>query len=758
MNTIKQKHYYLIILFFTLMTSYGQSKKKINWDAFFLRNDMVFDTLTTQWEQGVFTGNGLLGTMLYMKDKNTLRLEVGRTDVTENRGESISPLYGKARLPIGHFEIKPQGKIIKNTARLDIWNAEIKGTIVTDKGSIEWKSMTLSQTDVIIFKTTTFGNEKDFSWTWHPEISISSRTMFAKDYPKDYQKNPQPTTKKTNNLEYCTQPISLGGDYTTAWETVKKSNNRTYYISIGYNQNKTSLPEAALNINNAKKTNFKTLLATHRKWWHHYYSQSFVSIPDAKLESFYWIQQYKMASATRDKKPPIDLMGPWFRYTPWPAYWFNLNIQLTYSPLYASNRLELANGLVDMIDRNQENLVKNVPEQYRYNAAALGRAGGADLYSPVKVFPELDKTASSPTLELGNLTWCLYYYWLHYRYSMDENLKEKIFPILKRSINYYLNVMKKEDDQKWHLPYTSSPEYPNGITRDANYDLSLLRWGCQTLLKINPNDSLAPKWKDVLLNLTDYPTDNTGLRIGRDVAFEQSHRHYSHLLMIYPLCLMNWDQVENRPLIEQSLQHWHSFKNGLQGYSFTGGASIYAMMGNGDKALDYLNQLLDNYIKPNTMYLESGPVIETPLAAVSTIHDLLLQSWGDKIRIFPAVPNSWKEASFENLRTEGAFLISAVRKNGETQWVRIKSLAGEPCIIKPNIKGSIKIKGTNSKLISLGNDLYSLVLKKNEEVLLYKDDTTALSNPITPTIIEKQKNYWGTKKEKNILKHSQKTN
>lgn len=751
------KYYSFIALLFTIIAS-GQSQKNINWEAFFLRNDMVFDTLTTRWEDGAFTGNGLLGTMLYMKYGNTLRLEVGRTDVTGNRSESISPLYGKARLPIGHFEIKPTGKILKNTARLDLWNAEIKGKIITTEGTIEWRSLTLSQTDVIIFETTTSGAEQDFEWNWKPEISISSRTMFMKDYPKDYNENPKPTIKEEHGIEYCIQPMLTGGDYTTAWGVVKKSNKRTYYISIGYNQKNTSVPEATSNINNAKKESSKHLIASHRKWWHNYYLQSFVSIPDARLESFYWIQQYKMASATRDQKPPIDLMGPWFRYTPWPAYWFNLNIQLTYSSLYTSNRLELANGLVDMIDKNSENLVKNAPEQYRHNSAAIGRVAGADLLSPVKVFPELDKTATPSTLELGNLTWCLYYYWQHYRYSMDENLKGKIFPILKRSINYYLNVMKKEDDQKWHLPYTYSPEYPNGTTRDSNYDLSLLRWGCQTLLKINPNDSLAPKWKDVLLNLTDYPTDNTGLRIGRDVAFEQSHRHYSHLLMIYPLYLMNWEQLENRPLIEQSLQHWHSYKNSLQGYSYTGGGSIYAMMGSGDKALNYLNQLLDNYIKPNTMYLETGPVIETPLAAVSTIQDLLIQSWGDKIRIFPAIPNSWKEASFENLRTEGAFLISAVRKNGETQWVRIKSLAGEPCVIIPNINGSVKIKGTNSKLTHLGNGIYSLVLEKGEEVLLYKDEPTALLNPIMAATIEKQKNYWGTKKEMNNPKHSQKAN
>lgn len=323
------------------------------------------------------------------------------------------------------------------------------------------------------------------------------------------------------------------------------------------------------------------------------------------------------------------------------------------------------------------------------------------------------------SLKLGNLTWCLYYYWQHYRYSMDEQVKANLFPLLKKSINYYLNVMQKEEDGKWHLPYTYSPEYPKGVTRDCNYDLSLFRWGCTTLLELRPNDPLAATWRDVLQHLTPYPTDQNGLKIGRDIAFAQSHRHYSHLLMIYPLHLMNGEQPENRELIETSLARWHSFPAALQGYSFTGGAAIYAMLGKGSQARDYLSTLLNRFIKPNTMYLESGPVIETPLAAVASLQDMLLQSWGDKIRVFPAIPQDWMNVGFEHLRAEGAFLVSASRQDGVTKWVRIKSLAGEPCLVKPGFEGAFKVKG-NHKLTDMGGGVYRIDIKKGQEVTLYR--------------------------------------
>ncbi|MCH5716144.1 glycosyl hydrolase family 95 catalytic domain-containing protein [Niabella hibiscisoli] len=330
-----------------------------------------------------------------------------------------------------------------------------------------------------------------------------------------------------------------------------------------------------------------------------------------------------------------------------------------------------------MMDAGKESLSLNVPAIYRHNALALGRNGGRNLYKPVKVYAQKDSTATPSDLELGNLTWCLYYYWLHYRYTMDDHLKNKLFTLLKGSVNYYLDIMNKEADGKWHLPYTYSPEYPEGVTRDCNYDLSLFRWGCKTLLQLEPADSLAPVWQNVLDNLVDYPKDKNGLCIGRDVAFDQSHRHYSHLLMIYPLSLINWDQPENRELIRKSLEHWHGFKGALQGYSFTGGAAIYAMMNRGDMSINYLNQLFDRYVKPNTMYLESGPVIETPLAAAETIHTLFLQYVDGVIKLFPALPDEWEDVSFSNLRTEGAFAVSAVRSKGKTKWVQVESLAGE---------------------------------------------------------------------------------
>ncbi|MCQ2164257.1 MAG: hypothetical protein MJZ04_03645 [Bacteroidales bacterium] len=83
-------------------------------------------------------------------------------------------------------------------------------------------------------------------------------------------------------------------------------------------------------------------------------------------------------------------------------------------------------------------------------------------------------------------------------------------------------------------------------------------------------------------------------------------------------------------------------------------------------ALEQFEVLMNDFLKPNTLYAESGPVIETPLAGISTLHEFYLQDWGDRIRVFHGCPSTWKDVSFRNMRAAGAFLVAADRRNGRT--------------------------------------------------------------------------------------------
>ena len=53
-----------------------------------------------------------------------------------------------------------------------------------------------------------------------------------------------------------------------------------------------------------------------------------------------------------------------------------------------------------------------------------------------------------------------------------------------------------------------------------------------------------PRWREILARLVDYPQDSTGLLLWPGQALTESHRHFTHLLAIYPLGLLNIEGSE----------------------------------------------------------------------------------------------------------------------------------------------------------------------------------------------------------------------
>ena len=731
---------------------------KINWPQFLSRHDLKWSKLSTDWYTGAFIGNGELGAMIYQENENSLRWDIGRSDVTDHR-EYHDVEWGKGRLPIGRMLLKAKGRILKSAMQLDLWNAEARGTITTDQGSISWRSFVSNNPDVIITELSETGTEKG-QWDFIPEVSKSPRlglqsyekgaNYYTASLRSDYPPNPASRKEEINGINTVQQALLVGGGYTTAWKVSEKGGSRTktLYLTVGYSypENNHSA-QAVERIGAASKVGLKKLESTHRKWWHSYYPQAFLSIPDTRLESFYWIQQYKIASATRKDKQMLDLMGPWYKTTPWPALWWNLNVQLSYSSVYASNRLDLGQSLLNSIDANVQNLINNVPEKYRHDAAGISRVSSYDLKAPLLVE---DLSAHGRFREAGNLTWALHNYWMQCKYAADDKrMAEKLFPLLKRSINFYRHLLKTDKDGKLHLAPTYLPEYTSLSYPDNNYDLSLLRWGCKTLLAINDknqlNDPLASEWKKLLLNLTEFPKDATGLKIGSNEPLQKSNGTYSHLLMIYPLRVLKPDNAENRKLIEKSLSHWTGIRGALLGYTNTGAASISALLHKGNDAISYLNNLLDHHIPQNTFYREAGPVIETPLSTVASVNEMMLQSYDNEIHVFPAVPDAWKEASYRDLRTEGAFLVSAKRAQSKTVYIRINSLAGgsfKLFISSPELEYHVS-KTSGAKATKNSDGTWDIYIPKGKSLEFFSSSSKE-DKVIEPVAAQPDKlNYYG---------------
>lgn len=642
----------------------------VDWSAFLGRHDMVWDRLPQGWGESVFVGNGITGATVDRQDTG-FGWTINRTDVTPQQ----------SRFPIGRLVLKTSGALRGGSARLTLWDAEGSGTVLTDRGSVRWRAYVPRSPSVVVIEVTGEGGEAGADLEWVPAEARPPRNVLRNEPFAPGDLHPPATIERTAT-ELTSVQRFLSGEVHA--ESIRRQSGpgatKRFYVGIGWDSTgKTALSEARALTSAATARGEARLRTEHRAWWHAFYPSSFLSFPDARLEGYYWINTYKLGAAMREDGPILDLAGPWFRGTPWPRIWWNLNIQLTYSPLFRANRLPLAESLFRNLDRRTPALIRNVPERLRGEAAAIGRSSGPDLVRSVN----LTTAQSDAAKEMGNLPWTMYYYWQFYRYQMDDAiLRNRVYPLLSRAIGNYLGYVEKGADGKWHLPATHSPELAS--LPDANYDLALLKWGLQTLVataeRLKIAESRLARWRDVLANLTPFPADSTGLLVGRDRPWRESHRHYSHLMAIYPLGLLRPDRPEERALIERSLRTWESQPQLFRGYSFTGGAAMHAMLGNGDSALVRMNRYLDapRYMEANTFYAEAGPVIETPFAAVATLQEMVLQDWGGAVRVFPGVPTAWSDVSFDRLRTEGAFLVSAVRRGGKTAWVKVQSLAGQP--------------------------------------------------------------------------------
>ena len=734
------------------------------WAEFLNRHDPIWETLPACWQHGAFVGNGRLGAMIHLADDgsaNRLIWEIGRSDVYDPRLDPRTAVEGGGgilkRLLIGQFHLCAQGEIQDGTIRLNLWDAELTGVVRTSLGEIRWRSWVPHEDNVIVAEWEATDGERasHFEWQPHPGVDPTDASQPRPD------PNPPGHTADESDIPAWIQPLADGGDVVTAWAEREQNGKRFLFVAVGYQPTLgSSLEDARGDIRQAMAKPVGELTRSHREWWHAYYPSSFLSIPDTRLEGFYHIQLYKMASATRPDAPVMDLCGPWLKKdTGWPATWWNLNVQAAYWMHLTANQLHLGESLINNIDRNVDNLIANAPAEYREDSAYLGNPTGPNMRNGR--FRETNVGLHRAEAKTGNtlccLPWLMHNYFWQYRYSMDESLLCRLFPLLRRSTNIFLHLLREGGDGRLHLSDGYCDEY--GVASDSSQDLSLVRWGCQTLLwsatRLGVDDPLIPRWKDILARLAPYHQDATGLMVGEDMPMAISHRHFAHLLAIYPLCEINPSVPGGADLIRRSVEHWLTvpvirLEDELAGWSFGVGAAMMALIGDGDDALRHLRFFLDATIHPNTMYTEghqgANPTMETPLLACRSLQEMLLQSWGDTIRLFPAVPTEWQDAVFHQLRAEGAFLVSAARRGGETKWVEITSLAGERCRIRLGMRGPIWTDGPESLALSFPDaGVVEVNLKKGQTCLFFsrneRPDVSVAPLPAEPG----QSNSYGLK-------------
>jgi alpha-L-fucosidase 2 len=291
-------------------------------------------------------------------------------------------------------------------------------------------------------------------------------------------------------------------------------------------------------------------------------------------------------------------------------------------------------------------------------------------------------------------------------------LKEQAYPYCTGIAEALVGLMSPDENGRLKLALSSSPEIHNNyqeawMTPNSNFDLALIRWIFEAnaeMASVLGNGDEESRWLDLLSKMDDFAVagDNGALLVSPDEPLMESHRHLSHLMAIHPLGLLHMEGSDReRKIISASLKQIDEYGSKYWcGYSFSWMACMRARVGQAGEALENLRNYMDCTLR-NGFHV-NGPqtrkslsnyhnmrafTLEGNFAASQAVHEMLLQSWGDRIRIFPAVPAGWWDLSFNQLRAEGGFIVSADRRDGRTVSVEITATTDQLLTLKDPFEG-----------------------------------------------------------------------
>ena len=452
-------------------------------------------------------------------------------------------------------------------------------------------------------------------------------------------------------------------------------------------------PRAGQRVRTELDQDFEESLRAHRLWWAAFWSRAGIDLPDKVLERQWYLEQYKFGSAARRGTPPISLQAVWTadngKLPPWKGdFHHDLNTELSYWPCYSGNHLEEGLGFLDWLWELR-------PEFQRYTRVFFGTAGLAvPGVSTLRGQPMGGWTqySFSPTVA----AWLAQHFDLHWRFSRDRRfLEERAYPWV-RDVAVFLDGLSLRDAAgRRRLPLSSSPEIFDNrreawFERTTNYDLALVRWTFTTAAEMADalgKRSEAIDWRRILGEWPDLAVDpESGLMIAPGFPYVESHRHFSHLLAFHPLGLLD---AGNGPREAEIIRLTLATLDRLGtdwwcGYSFSWLGNLKARALDGEGAAAALRTFALDFCLPNSFHAngdQSGTgrsrftyrpfTLEGNFACAAGIQEMLLQSHAGVVRVFPAVPDGWRDASFRTLRAQGAFLVSARRSSGAVTEVEV---------------------------------------------------------------------------------------
>lgn len=708
--------------------------------------NIEYKTNIYNWDDGLPLGNGNIGCLVWGNGKQ-LRLSIDKSDLWDCSGATVPGgdfTYSALRKLVAHKRKRKISKIFDTPYENPTPTKLPAGKIIIE---LEEKALDSSILNIAqAFAHIKAGNDEieTFVDAENPIGFIRSNNpiklkienpQYGKSSNKRQRKLKQENTKSLKSLQYekaITGAEEIDG-IKYKYFTQKINDELTYGIIIGildniaaYTVSLAKNKEKALNnaitlLNRALNAGYTEYFNKHKKWWENFWNESYVDLPDKYYEQKWYITNYLSGSCSREGAAPMPLQGIWTAdndmLPPWKGdYHFDLNVQFCYQSYMKANHLSCGKSYIDFLLRLQKNAERFSKEFYGVDGLCLpsvcdinGNAlGGWAMY------------ALSP----ANQAWLCHGMKEYCDYSADfKLLKERVYPYMKKYAEFLLAILAEDENGKLVFPLSSSPEIHDNTLKawlkpNSNYDNSMLMRFFKDLIEIAVSLELASdevKWKNVYSRLQPLAINKDDvLMISQKERLKHSHRHFSHLISVYPLGMLTYTN-ENKRVIDASVSDLE--KLGTKeycGYSFAWLANLYAVQKRGTDAAKMLKIFwqyfcLGNVFHVNGDYKKTGKSkityrifsLEGNFCAADALLNMLMQCDDNgNIELFPAVPEKWKNISFDLLAKNRIRIITAIN-NGELEYVKINSETNiNVCILYKNKSKKVTVKRGVSKLFT----------------------------------------------------------
>jgi hypothetical protein len=413
-----------------------------------------------------------------------------------------------------------------------------------------------------------------------------------------------------------------------------------------------------------------------------FWGQSSVHIDDAVLENAWYEMLHIRRCTYRGDVVALGLALPSTvkDYSLWHGdYHMNINYQMCFWGDYTSNHVDLGDaffpGMAHMVDIGR----KLAKDYWGYRGTFIQLAG---YPFPVAGDPYGTGALCRMTYMTG---WVTGYYWWRYRYTMDRDwLAEVGYPVIRDCALFYADFLEKRDDGLYHAwpsmqgesmftgkveDYTDQPQ----VVRHARYGLQCAVWAAEAL-DVDPE--YRQQWQEILDNLVIIDDLDA---LGFD---DEKKRRYA---LIQP-AFLGADVGDGRiPDKNDPPDYLAPNRNGCGFLAWPTMMHIQNDAFDAERDIPTFAENLRRWRRPGGMirawnmagHSYIGAYGES-LGMLAPLQALWLQSWDEVVRIFPLWTRD-TNASFTNLRAEGAFLVSATWRDGAVQSASIHSERGQRC-------------------------------------------------------------------------------